>query len=116
MEKIEGWRKKNERDTWSSEGRRLGFLIKESFNKYGSDHKYKAYAEKRKRYRESTHPDAKKGHRHNMAWNETVKRFLSHFWQVAHEIDGLPLTDPWSVAKGGHDPKHIIPPYYWNGN
>lgn len=107
-------RAKGIQSNWSQDGRRLGFQIRESFNR-GST-KYREYADKRKQYRELTHPDARKGYRHNMAWNETVKLFLSHFWQVAHEIDGLPMTEPWSVAHGGHDPDHIIPPYYWNGN
>jgi hypothetical protein len=51
-----------------------------------------------------------------MAWNEAVKLFLSHFWQVAHILDGLEMTLPWCVQHGGHDEKHIIPPYYFNGN
>jgi len=101
---------------WSQTGRKLGFFIKESFNKQKSNHKYKMYAEKRKRYRENTHPEATKGHRHNMAWNETVKLFLSHFWQVAHEIEGLPMTERYDQKFLGHDPEHNIPPYYWNGN
>lgn len=101
---------------WSSDGRRLGYDIKEAFNKFKNGHRYKEYAEKRKGYRRNTHPDSTDGHRHNMAWNEAVKLFLSHFWQVARTLDGLPLTEPWSVAHGGHDPKSIIPPYYWNGD
>jgi len=101
---------------WSNTGRKIGFDIKESFNKLPSAHKYKAYAEKRKRYRELTHPDATKGHRHNMAWNEAVKLFLSHFWQVDHVLSGAEMTDPWCVKFGGHDKSSIIPPYYFNGN
>ena len=101
---------------WSNLGRKLGYDIKESFNKLPSTHKYKAFAEKRKQYRLGTHPDATKGHRHNMAWNETVKLFLSHFWQVAHTLDGLEMTKPWCVQHGGHDPESIIAPYYFNGD
>lgn len=101
---------------WSTPGRTVGFQIREQFNRQAPSHKYKAYAEKRKRYREGTHPEATKGYRHNMAWNEAVKLFLSHFWQVARTLDGLPLTDPWSVKFGGHDADHIIPPYYFNGD
>lgn len=109
-------RKSGEQSDWSTPGRTLGHQIKESFNKMPSSHKYKAYTEKRKRYREGTHPEATKGHRHNMAWNEAVKLFLSHFWQVARTLDGLTLTDPWSVKFGGHDPEGQIPPYYFNGD
>jgi len=98
---------------WSAVGRKLGYDFKESTNKKGG--LYKEYTLKRKQYRQETHPDATKGHRHNMAWNESWKLFLSHFWQVAHILDGLPLTDPWAFAHGGHDQESIIPPYYWNG-
>jgi len=101
---------------WSNVGRKLGYDIKESFNKFPSSHKYKAYAEKRKQYRLNTHPDATKGHRHNMAWNEAVKLFQSHFWQVAHILDGEEMTQPWCVQFGGHDPSSIIQPYYFNGD
>ena len=103
-------------NNWSSVGRKVGFDIKESFNKFPSTHKYKVYAEKRKRYRMGTHPDATKMHRHNMAWNETVKLFLSHFWQVAHILDGAEMTEPWIIKHGEHDKSSIIPPYYFNGD
>ena len=109
-------------NNWNSTGRKIGYDIRESFNKLPSSHKYKAYAEKRKRKRLQTHPDATKGHRHNMAWNETVKLFLSHFWQVAHILDGHDITDPaydpWIYKKngGGHDRARRIPPYYFNGD
>lgn len=114
MPKFKKGVKGEDRDTWSAIGRKLGFDIRESFNK--GNPKYKAYAEKRKKYRLGTHPTASKGFRHNMAWNETVKLFLSHFWQVARTIDGLPLTETWAVKHGGHDRESIIEPYYFNGN
>lgn len=101
---------------WSNLGRKLGFDIRESFNKQPSSHKYKKHALQRKHYREQTHPDATKGHRHNMAWNETIKLFLSHFWQVAHILDGKIMTQPWCVQHGGHNESSIIPPYYFNGD
>jgi len=111
------WQDEDENpNDWSNVGRKIGYDIKESFNKFASSHKYKAYAEKRKQYRLSTHPDATKGHRHNMAWNETVKLFLAHFWQAAHILDGLEMTQPWCVQHGGHDESHIIAPYYFNGD
>jgi hypothetical protein len=106
-------RKSGVQSDWSSPGRTLGHHIKESFNKMPSTHCYKAFAEKRKRYREGTHPDATKGHRHNMAWNESIKLFLSHFWQVAHILDGQEMTKPWCVQHGGHDESSQIPPYYF---
>ena len=46
----------------------------------------------------------------------SMKLFLAHFWQVAHILDGEEMTQPWSVAHGGHDESHIIAPYYFNGD
>jgi len=107
----------NSKNSWSSVGRKLGFDIRESFNKQLPSHKYKAYAEKRKRYRELTHPHVTKGHRHNMAWNEAVKIFLAHFWMVAHILDfGSIPTKPYPQTHLGHDDNSIIPPYYFNGD
>lgn len=103
-------------NNWNSVGRKLGFDFKESVNRQPSSNKYKSYAQKRKRYREETHPGATKGHRHNMAWNESWKLFLSHFWQVAHTLDGIEMTKPWCVQHGGHDESSIIAPYYFNGD
>lgn len=101
---------------WSAIGKKIGYDIKESFNKLPKTHKYRAYAEKRKRYRLETHPDVSPMHRHNMAWNETVKLFLAHFWQVAHILDGLEMTQPWCVQHGNHDESSIILPFYFNGD
>ncbi len=109
-------RQKGVKGDWSNEGRAVGYHIREAFNKFSNGHPYKAYAEKRKRYRLGTHSEATQAHRHNMAWNEAVKLFLSHFWQVAHILDGEALTDPWCVAHGGHDREHIIEPFYWGNH
>ena len=107
--------KSGEKIDWNPTGKKLGFDFKESVNKFKSDHNYKAFAEKRKKYRERTHPDASKGHRHNMAWNESWKLFLSHFWQVDHILSGAEMTEPWCVQHGSHDKSSMIAPYYFNG-
>jgi len=96
---------------WSTPGRQVGFQIGQSFIKMKPDHLYRAYYDTRHRLRDKTHPEATKMHKMNMCLNETIKLFLSHFWQVARTLDGLPLTDPYIVAK---DPIHkIILPFYW---
>ena len=98
---------------WSTPGRTLGFMIREAFNMFSEDHFYKSYQVKEKAKYAKRHPDWTKGHCHNVAWNNTVKLFLSHFWQVARTLDGLSVTEPYIVAK---DPVHkIIPPFYWEG-
>ena len=49
------------------------------------------------------------GHIHNMASRKMVKIFLSHLWLKWRECDGLPVSDPWIIAIGGHS-KMIAPP------
>mgnify|MGYP001171411257 CR=1 FL=1 len=97
---------------WSSPGRALGFHIGDQFNRQKSEHPYKAFLIDRKRKHEGKHPDWSKGHRHNAAKNEAVKLFLSHFWVVARELDGLPVSDPYSGVIMGHT--NIIRPFYWD--
>ena len=97
---------------WSTPGRQIGFQVGQSFIKKEGAHLYRAYYDKRRALRETTHPEATKMHKMNMSLNETVKMFLSHFWQVARTLDDLPVTVPYIVGK---DPVHkIIPPFYWD--
>jgi len=94
-------------------GRTVGKMITESFNKQGKDHQYRAYAEREKVKYAKRKPDWTKGHVHNVAWNNTVKLFLSHFWQVARTLDDLEVTKPYICQK---NPAHnIIPPFYYDG-
>jgi len=105
-------RKKGTLNTWSTRGRVIGYHIREQFNRQGADHLYKNFMLKRKKKREQTHPDATKGHRHNMAMNETIKLFLSHFWHIARTIEGKSTEGPYAQTILKHT--NIIPPYYWS--
>jgi len=97
---------------WSTPGRQIGFQVGQSFIKMPGDHLYRAYYDRRRTLREKTHPEATKMHKMNMSLNETIKMFLSHFWQVARTLDGLPVTVPYIVGK---DPVHkVIEPFYWD--
>ena len=97
---------------WSTPGRTVGFMIRESFNKQKPGHSYKDYYVREKAKYTERHPDWTKGHCHNVAWNNTVKLFLSHFWQVARTLDGLELTLPYIVNK---NPAHnLITPFYFD--
>ncbi|MDY7037206.1 MAG: hypothetical protein SV375_13705 [Thermodesulfobacteriota bacterium] len=99
---------------WSTPGRQIGYQIGQSFIKMKSDHLYRAYYDKRRVLRDKTHPDASKMHKMNMCLNETIKMFLSHFWQVARTLDGLPTVVPYIIGK---DPVHkVIKPFYWEGD
>lgn len=46
------------------------------------------------------------GHINSRARRYAVKMFLSHFWQVWREIEGLPTVSPYPVAHMGH--AHVI--------
>lgn len=102
---------------WSPVGRQIGYQIADQFNrKRAEDHPYKRYLLERKARHEKKNETREKpwskGYIHNAGKNETIKLFLSHFWQVARTLDGKPLTEPYIVAK---NPVHnIIPPFYWD--
>lgn len=102
---------KNVASSWSSKNRTLGYHIGEEFNKQIPGHSYKAFSLKRKEKREKQYPDYTPKHRHNMAMNETVKLFLSHFWHVARTLEGKSTEGPYAEVILKHT--NIIPPYYW---
>jgi len=104
-------RKKGEQLNWSTNGRRLGFLIGESFNKQQPDHKYKAVLLSEKAKYEKSQPDISKGWRHNKAKNNAVKLFLAHFWTVARALDGKDVTQPYAMTIMGHT--GYIEPFYY---
>ena len=106
-------RKKGETLNWSPKGRRLGFLIGESFNKQQPDHLYKKVLLDEKAKYEKSQPDISKGWRHNKAKNNAIKLFLAHFWTVARTLDKKPVTEPYSMVIMGHT--GYIKPFYFEG-
>ena len=48
------------------------------------------------------------GHIDAMARRKMVKIFLQHVWIVWRQCDGLPVSEPWIQAIGGHT--NIVPP------
>lgn len=106
-------RKKGEQLNWSTNGRRLGFLIGESFNKQQPEHLYKAVLLSEKAKYEKSQPDISKGWRHNKAKNNAVKLFLAHFWAVARTLDKKEVTEPYSMVIMGHT--GYIKPFYFKG-
>ena len=106
-------RQKKIQSDWSTPGRTVGHMISESFNKQKPDHLYRNYQIREKAKYAKRHEDWTKGHVHNVAWNNTVKLFLSHFWQVARSIDDLEVTLPYINQK---NPTHnLILPFYYDG-
>jgi hypothetical protein len=106
-------RTKGQVSNWSSLGRMIGYQFGDQVNRQPERNPYKAFMLARKAKRERTHPEASKGHRHNMAKNETIKLFLSHFWHVARTLEGLDTRGPYAQQVLQHD--GIIAPYYWEG-
>lgn len=104
-------RKKGVVANWSTPGRTLGYQIGEQINRQGPESPYKKFLLERKAKHQRNHPEWSKGHVHNAAKNETIKLFLSHFWLVAREIEGLPVTEPYAGAIMGHT--NIVDPYFW---
>ena len=104
-------RKKGELANWSTPGRTVGFHVGDQFNRQKEDHPYKAFLLERKARHQRKNPDWSKGHVHNAAKNETIKLFLAHFWTVAHQLDGKPVSEPYAGALMGHT--NIIDPFYW---
>ena len=106
-------RQKGVKQDWSTIGRNIAWHIGENINKQKPDNLYKGFYLMRKDKREKTHPKASKGHRHNMAKNETAKLFLAHFWIAARTIDAKTVTEPYAGTIMGHT--GIIDPFYYEG-
>jgi hypothetical protein len=102
-------RKKGVQQDWNSAGRAIAFQLGEQFIKQKSE--YRNFFDSRKAKREQTHPEASKMHKNNMARNETAKLFLSHFIQVAKEIEGEEFTKPYAQTLMGHT--NILKPFYF---
>lgn len=99
-------RKEGEQCGYSTRGRQITWQISEQIVK--RDGKYRDFYDYRKEKREKTHPDASKGHRHNMAKHEAAKIFLAHFWLVARTLDGKPLTKPYK------EKWYLTKPFYFD--
>ena len=104
-------RKKGEQSNWSSNGRKLGFIIGESFNKQKAEHLYKAILLDEKAKYEKSQPEISKGWRHNKAKNNMVKLFLAHFWTVARTLDKKEVTMPYAMTIMGHT--GYVKPFYF---
>lgn len=108
-------RKKGQQGNWSVKGSVISYQIGEAFTKQPDDHHYKAFYIKRKARKERLRKDLPLWRRHKQAVREARKLFLSHFWHVAHELEGLPAVGTYAHTVLKHDIKKMIPPYYWNG-
>ena len=92
--------------------KQAGYHTAKSFLKKKNKY-YDFYLEVKARY-QLNNPSWSKGKCDGFAQNNMVKLFLSHWWQIAREIDELPKTEPYAPTILGHT--GVIPPFYWNGN
>jgi hypothetical protein len=104
-------RRKGQQSNWSTRLRTVTYHFSEVINKQKKGNLYRDHLDRIKEIRAAKHPEAKKGHIHNMGKHETARLFLSHFMQVACEIEGMEVPSPWVIAHGGHT--HELKPFYW---
>lgn len=73
-----------------------------SFLRVGDSPYRKVYDDTRHRLENhATYKDASKGHRHNMAMRKMVKVFLMDLYVAWRKLEGLPVSEPYHVAKLG---------------
>lgn len=63
---------------------------------------YREYYLKFKAAEAEKHPDLTKGHIDARARRKVVKLFLSHLWAKWRELEGLPVTKPYSIGMMKH--------------
>lgn len=74
-----------------------------SFNKCGNPDYAPLYQDYKHRLEmHSNHVEKTKGHRHAMAIRYSVKRFLNDLYVKWRTIEGLPVAEPYEVAKLGY--------------
>lgn len=105
-------RKRGEKITWNPFLRMTMYKATDSFIKQSAEKSLyrRLYDEKKAFYQKKFPEEVKegkrtkytKGHLHNMAKRYSGKIFLSHLWLKWREIEGLPVSEPWVIAHGGH--------------
>lgn len=124
---IDGKRERGQKGQTSKYNRRLKsicYLVGDQFIKQQTPRYVDLYYAEKDRLRE-LHPepveipDPPKGtwkfqfsdsHIHRMARRKMVKIFLQHLWVRWREFEGLPVSEPWIIAQGGH--ANYIPPFH----
>lgn len=107
-------RQKNVQQNWSATGRKTNYLIGCQFLRHKMSTPYGAFLVERKRRSQRLHPEITPGHHLNRARHEAGKLFMSHFWSVAREIDGLSnatSTGVYAIELMGHT--GYVAPFYW---
>jgi hypothetical protein len=77
------------------------YLIMEQFLRQQTPEYISIYYDEKERLT-AKYPEYTKMHLHRMAMRKMAKIFLSHVWLVWSKAEGLPITQPWIIAVGGH--------------
>lgn len=80
--------------------RRFLYQLTDCFVKQGGY--YREHYDRFRAQAEQKHPDWTPGHIHNHAMRLTGKLFLAHLWEEARKLHGLPVHQPYAIAKLGH--------------
>lgn len=72
-----------------------------SFLRSGSP--YRAIYDKAREYYDANREDWPKARKHRAAMRKMVKVFLQHLWVEWRTLEGLPVTQPYSHEKQGHN-------------
>jgi len=76
---------------------KMGYVVKNVYSKYGQSY----YDYRNRLNNHPKHKDKTPKHKHNMAVRYAVKRFLVDLYLVWRQMEGLPVTEEYSVAKLG---------------
>ena len=103
---------KGVQSNWSSKNRCVSYLLGEQLMRQNNDHLYKQFFIGKRDKLIRTHSHCRPFYIRDMARHQTSKMFLSHFWHVARELEGLSTCGPWIIDHGNHT--KIILPFYWD--
>ena len=104
-------RRKGEKIAYNPRAKTLCWNIAASMLRANSPYR-KLYDDAKEKY-EIERPDWTKAHRHNAALRIMIKRFLSHFWVMWRELEGLPVREPYVHEKLGHTTMDNPADYGW---
>lgn len=93
---------------WNGKIRTLMYNVVDMFIKHRTPVYREIYDEDKQRQLAKGIP---LGHAHKRAIRKTAKIFLQHYWVVARTLKGLPVSQPWVIAHGGHV-DYIKPPFF----
>jgi hypothetical protein len=100
---------RGEKATYDRNAKKLMYVVFTSFLKLKGP--YEEFYRKEREKADRERPNWTEGRKYWLAVRKTQKLFLAHLWEVWRADLGLPVTDPWIFAHGGHDMSSKIGPW-----